>query len=265
MLLGIFDSGFGGITVLNQVLKRHGNVPVLYLADTARVPYGNKTTLEIRSIAREVVSWLESQNISALLVACNTTNSLALDLVKKISSVPVFTLINSASQMIREKRVGVLATQATISSNAYKETIHFYYPETFIVQQSCPELVPLIESGHLNSTQLRKVAMNYLAPLIKQEVDSIIMGCSHYPLIEPVLKQLLPSHVRLIDPAIGISRKLDSILGPPKSATSSSISLSNTRIVSTSDPEKFAYQARSWIDNVPEIKRISLLTKTCLF
>ena len=157
--LGIFDSGVGGFTVLKRVLERHGNLPCLYLGDSARVPYGEKTVSEIRVIAEEVVQWLMEKNVSIVLIACNTTNSLALDVVKRVADVPVIGLIETSVEMISEDRVGVLSTPATASSCAYGNQIKSYRPGTIVVEQGCPALVPLIESGQLSNDELPVLLM----------------------------------------------------------------------------------------------------------
>ncbi len=126
----MFDSGVGGLTVLKRVLERHRETSTIYLADNARMPYGDKSPEEIRSIAVEVTEWLTSQRVSAILMACNTTNSLALDIVERLGGVPVIDLIHSAGAMVCEEKVGVLATQATVSTNLYSKIIKRFRPGT---------------------------------------------------------------------------------------------------------------------------------------
>ena len=263
--LGIFDSGIGGVTVLKRVAERHGDIPCLYLGDSARLPYGERSSSEIRAIAEEVVHWLSEQKVSNVLVACNTTNSLALDVVHRVAGVPVHGLIEAAAEMITENRVGVLSTPATASSFAYSHRIETYKPGTLVLEQGCPELVPFIEAGDLDSNKLRKVLKKYLLPFLAAKVEAVVLGCSHYPLLEPVFRELLPEDVRLLDPAVGLARKLDSILGPPTHSLRSSISLSNTRICVTAQPSRFASRARDWLGNCPEVELVSLRSKACFF
>ena len=165
-LLGIFDSGVGGLTVLNRVIERHGHVSCLYLGDNARVPYGERKPPEIRSIAKEIVQWLSDQGVTAVLVACNTTNSLALDVVERVSAVPVLSLIKAAAEMITEDRVGILAPPATATSRAYKHQIQAFKPNTIVFEQGCPEFVPMIEAGQLCSDEIRMIASEHLKPLL---------------------------------------------------------------------------------------------------
>ncbi len=257
-IFGIFDSGLGGLSVLSRVLERHGELDIVYLGDTARVPYGEKSPSEINQIALEVVSWLMRQNVTHLLVACNTTNSLALDVVKRVANVPIFDLISSTTSMITEQRIGVLATPATVASRAYSNFILAERPQTFVLEQSCPEFVPLIESGQFYGPRIKQLAKDYLDPLIRADVQAVILGCSHYPFLAPLLSELLPSHVRLVDPAIGLAFQLDKVLGPPGSLHRFSKLLASTGIYVTDDPFGFAEAATQLLGIRPEVQLINL-------
>ena len=261
--LGIFDSGVGGFTVLKKVIERHGNVSSLYLGDTARVPYGEKKTSEIRLIAQEIVHWFRVQDVSAILVACNTTNSLAFDIVQKMADLPVLGLINSAAEMITERRVGVLATSATVSSSSYKKHIEALRPGTKVFERACPAFVPLIETGQLCINSIQKFALEYLQPLLDARVEVIILGCSHYPLLMPVLQKFVPADIRIIDPAIGLAHQLDSLLGKPQFSFQHPVLFSNTRFCVTFDPIGFASRATTLIGNRPEVELTSLQPKAC--
>ncbi len=255
---GIFDSGVGGFTVLKRIADRHGDLPCLYLADTARVPYGDKSPEQIRLIATEVVKWFRNKNLSVVVVACNTTNSLAFDVVKNLADVPVLGLIQAGVEMITKKRVGVLATSATISSSAYSDFIKVRRPNSLIYEQSCPAFVPLIEQGQISSKEMRMTAIKYLRPMIENHVEEVVLGCSHYPLLEPLLRDLLPDDVRLIDPAIGLAIKLDKILSNSKFIQKSPFSHSNTRFCVTSDPVDFAKKTNIWLGSYKDVDLVSL-------
>ena len=257
--LGLFDSGVGGLTVLRRILERHGEVACVYLGDTARVPYGNRTPQEIRSIASEVVGWLGLSGVSTVVMACNTTNDLARDVAEaSAGGVPVIGLIDAAASMVRESRVGVLATPATIQSSAYRLTIEAQRPGTLVVEQACPAFVPLIESGDLLSDDLRRIAVGYLEPLLEASVESIVLGCTHYPLLEPLLRQLLPDNVRLIDPAIGVAHSLDAVLGAPSKRPGQRLSLEHVRLCVTADANGFASRATPWLGQRPEVELVHL-------
>ncbi len=263
--IGLFDSGVGGLSVLERVIQRYGDVTCLYLGDTARVPYGEKTRTEIRLIAQEVVEWFSKQDVSAILVGCNTTNSLAFDVVQRVSPVPVLGLINAAVEMISENRVGVLATSATATSSAYKQHIQEARPGTIVFEQPCPAFVPMIESGQISTSSIRQIALQYLTPLFDARVKEVILGCSHYPLLQSVLNELIPKDIRLIDPAIGLAQKLDMFIGIPCPDFQIPISLTNTRFCVTSDSDRFALQVRALLGHFPQVEEVSLQPKACFF
>ena len=251
--LGFFDSGVGGLTVLRRVLERHGDVPCVYLGDTARVPYGNRSPEDIRLIAAEVVAWLRDQQVTTVVMACNTTNALARDVAEGQAGGPVIGLIGAAAAMVRTRRVGVLATPATVASAAYGASIEALHPGAVVIEQACPAFVPLIESGDLSSEELRLVASAYLKPLLDAAVETIVLGCTHYPLLEPLLRQLLPDSVQLLDPALGVARQLDAVLGPPKASPGTRLNLDHCRFCVTADPDSFATRATSWLGARPEV------------
>lgn len=257
-VLGLFDSGVGGLTVLRRVLERHGSVRCIYLGDTARVPYGNRQPREIRSIAAEVVGWLRDQGVTTVVMACNTTNALAKNVAEGQAEVPVIGLIGAGAAMVREERVGVLATPATVASGAYRASIEALHPGALVLEQACPSFVPLIESGDLGSEDLRRVATSYLEPLIDHAVQSIVLGCTHYPLLEPLLRQLLPPEVRLIDPAHGVTHQLDAVLGVPAPSLPAPLPLDQCQLCVTADPGGFASRATPWLGVRPRVQLVHL-------
>lgn len=212
LLVGLFDSGLGGLTVLRQVRALHPAARCLYLGDTARVPYGQRSTQEIRAIAAEVVHWLRLQGVGALLMACNTSNALALDVAEAEAGVPVLGLIDSVAAEIRADRVGVLATPATAASGAYRRAIQACRPAASVLEIGCPAFVPLIEAGDLEAPELRLAAETYLQPLLAAGVETIVLGCTHYPLLTPLLRSLLPAGVSLVDPAHAAASRLVDLL-----------------------------------------------------
>ena len=163
--IGIFDSGIGGFTILNSLLKTRKDVEVFYLADTKRIPFGNKNSKEIRLIAKEICTFFVDKNLDALLVACNTTNACALDILQDKLKIPCFDLINSVSEVIDKQIIGVLATQTTVRSSYYKNAINSKRENTIRFQQECPEFVPEIEKEKLDFNKL-----NYLSNFYSQKV-----------------------------------------------------------------------------------------------
>ncbi len=261
MRIGLFDSGVGGFTVLKKVIESYPNHSFIYLADTARLPYGIKTSKEIIKIAEEISSWFSYQNIDAFLVACNTTNAIALDVIKKNLEVPVFDLIGSVASTIKESRVGVIATPSTVKTKAYTKAILKIKPKTFVIEKSCPEFVPMIEMENINPDEISDVAIKYLQPLLKQKIHSLILGCSHYPLISPLLTQILPTTVKLIDPAEALSLKLKLFMDSKASNYSKQENLADLKFYVTSNLKIFPNKAKHWLNVFPEVNLVSLQKK----
>ena len=173
--IGLFDSGIGGFTILNSLLKTRKDVEVFYLADTKRIPFGNKNSKEIRLIAEEICTFFVDKNLDALLVACNTTNACALDILKDNLKVPCFDLINSVSEIVDKKIIGVLATQTTVRSSYYKKAINAKKKKTIIFQQECPEFVSEIEKEKLNFIKLNYLSDLYLRPLLNENIQECLL------------------------------------------------------------------------------------------
>ena len=264
MRIGLFDSGVGGFTVLKRVVELFPNTSFIYLADTARLPYGVKTSNEIRQIAEEISFWFSQQSIDGFLVACNTTNAIALDVIKNKLDVPVFDLIESVSSTIKESRVGVLATPSTVKTKAYTNAILNFNPTTFVIEQSCPQFVPMIEMDNINSNDITDMAIGYLEPLLKQKIESLILGCSHYPLISPLITKILPSSVKLIDPAEALSLQLKLFMNSKTNNFEKNKFLVDSKFCVTSDPKNFSIRAKNWLNVFPEVNLVSLQKKGCV-
>lgn len=198
--------------MLRQVHALYPHSPCLYLGDTARVPYGQRSKEEIRAIASEVVHWLRLQGVGVLVMACNTSNALALDVAVAEAGVPVVGLIDSLASELTSDHVGVLATPATAASGAYRRSIQACRPSARVLEVGCPAFVPLIEAGDLQAPELRAAATGYLAPLLAANVDTIVLGCTHYPLLRALLAELLPPDVQLVDPALAAAQRLGPLL-----------------------------------------------------
>jgi len=268
--VGLFDSGLGGLTVLRQVHARYPHSASLYLGDTARVPYGERSPDEIRRIAAEVVHWLRLQGIGVLVMACNTSNALALDVAVAEAGVPVVGLIDSVAATLAAASIGVLATPATAASGAYRRAIHACQPAVTVIEVGCPAFVPLIEAGDLEHPELRQAASAYLRPLLEQGVEAIVLGCTHYPLLQPLLRQLLPPEVLLVDPAQAAVARLGPLLASlgelpegeqqqlPRPAP-----LQQCRICVTGCAESFALAAARWLGEIPQVEQVALQGEAC--
>ena len=256
--IGIFDSGIGGFTILKSLLKTRHDVEVYYLADTQRSPYGNKKFQEIRSIAKEICRFFGDKNLDALLIACNTTNACALDILENNLKIPCFDLINSVSEIVNKPIIGVLATRATVSSSYYKNAISSKNTNIKIFQQECPEFVSEIEKEKLDFNKLNYLSDLYLSPLLKNNIQELILGCSHYPLIYNFLRNKVDSNIKIIDPSAASINKFNKHFAIPRTHRYESISYSNVKFFVTSEKENFLKKLNSWLGINKEIRLVNL-------
>lgn len=201
--IGVFDSGIGGLTVVREIIKELPNESIVYLGDTARIPYGTRSKEVIIKFALELVNFLLIKDVKVLVVACNTISANALEEIKKISPVPVIDVI-SATKKIVTGRAGVIATAGTISSGAYASVAKF--------AQSCPLFVPLAEEGMTSGLAVEEIARGYLSGLKKVKIDTLILGCTHYPLLRSVIAKTMGSKVKLIKSGEPTADKLHEFL-----------------------------------------------------
>ena len=256
--IGIFDSGIGGFTILNSLLKTRKDVEVFYLADTKRIPFGNKNSREIRLIAKEICNFFVDKNLDALLVASNTTNACALDILKDNLKAPCFDLINSVSEIVDKQIIGVLATQTTVRSSYYKKAINAKKENMIIFQQECPKFVSEIEKEKLNLDKLNSLSDLYLRPLINRNIEELILGCSHYPLIYDFLRKKLDSTIKIIDPSVALIKKFNESFGIPKTYRYECISLENVKFFVTTERDEFSSKVKFWLGINKEIRLVNL-------
>ena len=256
--IGIFDSGVGGFTILNSLLQTRNDVEVFYLADTKRIPFGNKNYKEIRLIAKEICTFFEDKNLDALLIACNTTNACALDILENNLRIPCFDLINSVSEIVNKQIIGVLATQATVKSSYYKKAISSKKANLKIFQQECPEFVSEIEKEKLDFNKLNYLSDLYLRPLLKKNIQELILGCSHYPLIYDFLRKKIDSNIKIIDPSEELIKKLNESFPIPKTDRYESLSFENIKFFVTSEKDEFSKKVKFWLEINKEIRLINL-------
>lgn len=205
--IGVFDSGVGGLTVVRALMERLPLENIVYFGDTARVPYGVKSVATIEHFTGQIVNYLLGQQVKMLIVACNTMAAVAAQVVKaRAGDVPVLDVIEAgAHAAVRDsgvRRVGVIGTPTTVNSNAYARRMHQLDPGVRVYSQACPLFVPLVEEGWLDHPVTRLTAQEYLRPVLAEEVDSLVLGCTHYPLLKPLLKEVAGEGVRLVDSAL---------------------------------------------------------------
>ena len=201
--IGVFDSGIGGLTTVRELFQRLPHESVVYFGDTARLPWGNKSKQTVTRFSVEIASFLVRQHVKCVVVACNTASSHALDTLSERFGVPVLGVIEPAARAAvaasRHGRIGVVGTLATVGSNAYADAIARLAPAATVHQRACPLFVPLVEEGWLDHPVTRQVAAEYLAELKAADLDSLILGCTHYPMLAPLLQSAVGGDVQLVD------------------------------------------------------------------
>lgn len=216
--IGVFDSGIGGLSVVKHCARLLPDERFVYLGDTARVPYGNKSAETVQSYAAQCAAFLLSHDVKMIIVACNTASALALDMLRSHVSIPVVGVIEPAARKAAAAtangHIGVIGTRATIASDSYARAITRYAGErrVDIHSRPCPLFVPLVEEGWLDSPATRLIAEEYLRPLVSNGIDTLVLGCTHYPLLMPVLSDILPG-VQLIDCGLYAAFEARNVLG----------------------------------------------------
>ena len=214
--IGVFDSGIGGLTVAREIMRNLPSEKIVYFGDTARLPYGSKSKDTIIRYSRQIVRFLQSRNVKAIVVACNTASALALDTLEKEIDIPIIGVVKPgarvAAQATVSKRVGVIATEATIRSGLYTELIQEIDPEISVIGKPCPLFVPLVEEGWRKDPITEMIARRYLEVLQEQDIDTLILGCTHYPLLRKLIGDIMGDKVRLVNPAYETSMVLKKLL-----------------------------------------------------
>jgi len=235
-VIGMFDSGVGGLTVMREILEQLLDVRIVYFGDTARVPYGNRSREELIRFGEEIATFLIGQGAEVIVVACNTSSATALPVLRERFDVPMIGMVEPGARLAVEKtiagRIGLIATETTVRSKAYSTAVsralakgclpedptlreswqQGEQPITLTKAQGCPLFVPLIEAGLSNSSEARGIAKTYLTPLHAAGIDTLILGCTHYPFLEPVLKEILGKDVLIVDPALAVVKELKILL-----------------------------------------------------
>lgn len=214
--IGIFDSGIGGLTVARAIYERLPHESTVYFGDTARVPYGPKSPETVRRYSLEILQWLLAQGVKAVVIACNTSTAHALRALQEATPVPVLGVIKPGARAAIEAGaggpIGVIGTAGTIASDAYSRAIQALAPGLPVIQRACPLFVPLVEEGWFDHPATELVAADYLRELRESCVRSLVLGCTHYPLLRPLLQRVMGSEVRLVDSGQATAAALETIL-----------------------------------------------------
>ena len=214
--IGVFDSGVGGLTVAREIMRNLPSEKIVYFGDTARVPYGSKSKETIIRYSRQIIRFLQQQKVKAIVVACNTASAFALDAVRDEFDIPIIGVIEPgakvAAAQTRNKRVGIIGTVGTVGSGIHAEYLKHLDPEITVFGKACPLFVPLVEEGWLKDPVTVEVANRYLEPLLESGIDTLIMGCTHYPLLRSTVREIMGEGVNLVNPAYETAVELRRLL-----------------------------------------------------
>lgn len=212
-MIGIFDSGVGGLTVVKAIRERIPDHDLIYFGDTARTSYGSKSAEKVVEYAVENINFLVNHGAVIIVMACNTASSLAFEYVRKRFSIPIFEVITPAVEFALKisghLRFGVIGTRATVLSGVYEKKILEKNPEAKIFSRACPLLVPLVEEGWLKKPETAMIVKKYLHPLKIRQIDTLILGCTHYPLLKPLIQRKIGKHVGIVDSSICVAERLE--------------------------------------------------------
>ncbi|WP_438438603.1 glutamate racemase [Hydrogenophilus thermoluteolus] len=261
--IGIFDSGVGGLTVARAVMERLPNEAIVYFGDTARVPYGVKSAQTIRRYAAEITRFLLQQEVKLLIIACNSMAAVAADTVAGLAAgVPVLDVIDAgaraAAEMTRRRAVAVIGTMATVDSGAYARRIHAYAPDVRVHAWACPLFVPLVEEGWVDHPVTEQVAREYLAPLTSEAVDTLVLGCTHYPLLKPLLRRVAGPDVALVDSAVAVAEAAAQVLAEQALLRREAAAPQHHFYVSDKPPRFHTLAERFLARSLPEVERVVL-------
>ena len=214
--IGVFDSGVGGLTVAREIMRQIPNERIVYFGDTARVPYGSKSKDTIIRYSKHIIRFLLTQNVKAIVIACNTASAFALEECKKEVDIPIFGVVKPgakvASEATNNGRIGIIGTEGTINSKIYSEFIHEINPDIEVFGKPCPLFVPLVEEGLLNDPVTDEIASRYLSEFKDKDIDTLVLGCTHYPLIRSTVRRTVGDKVTLVNPAYETAIELRHLL-----------------------------------------------------
>ena len=214
--IGVFDSGIGGLTVAREIMRQIPHEDIIYFGDTARVPYGSKSKDTIIRFSRQIIRFLKTKDVKAIVVACNTASAQALEDIRPELDIPILGVVKPgarvAAEVTKNDKIGVIATSSTIESQLYNRVIHMHNPKAQVFGKACPLFVPLVEEGWLKDPVTKEVACRYLEPLMASGIDTLIMGCTHFPLLRSLLREILGEDVTLVNPAYETTKDLERVL-----------------------------------------------------
>ncbi|HSW86069.1 MAG TPA: glutamate racemase [Rhabdochlamydiaceae bacterium] len=249
--IGIFDSGFGGLTVMKAIKTVMPTENIIYFGDTARLPYGNKSPDAILRYSIENATFLMEQKIKVLVIACNTACAIALEILQKMFDFPIVGVIlpgvEEALQISKTNSIAILGTRATISSGVHQHNFQLRLPNVDLTPIACPLFVPLVEEGYIEHPMTESVAQEYLRPLRRKEVDTVLLACTHYPLLRSIIQKELGQNVSLVDPAMSCAETVRDLL-ISKNLENHQKEMPHYQFFVSDDPEKFRLLGKTFLN-----------------
>lgn len=259
--IGFLDSGVGGLTVVRELMRQLPHEEVVYIGDSARAPYGPRPAEQIRDFTWQLVDFLLTQNVKMIVIACNTATAVAWEEIKERLSIPVLgVILPGASAAIKAStsgKIGIIGTPMTVESDIYREKIENLSPEMRVKSLACPKFVPLVESNELTSSVTKKVVYESLAPLAGQ-VDTLVLGCTHYPLLRPIIQNVMGPEVKLIDSGAECVRDISVLLNYFEINRSRRSAEARHRFYTTANAKSFGDIASHWLQCQIEVEHIEL-------
>ncbi|MGT2887774.1 glutamate racemase [Streptococcus didelphis] len=259
--IGFLDSGVGGLTVVRELMRQLPHEKIVYIGDSARAPYGPRPAEQIREYTWEMVNFLRAQDVKMIVFACNTATAVAWEEVKKALSIPVLGVIlpgaSAAIKVSSQGKIGVIGTPMTVSSDIYREKIQLLAPNIQVLSLACPKFVPIVESNEAKSSLAKKIVYESLAPLVGR-VDTLVLGCTHYPLLRPIIENVMGPDVVLIDSGAECVRDISVLLNYFQINASRDSLLPNHQFYTSAGVESFQEIANSWLDEEINVEDVEL-------
>jgi len=254
-MIGIFDSGIGGLTVVKEIFKHLPDYQLVYFGDTARTPYGNKSKETILKYAIQNTDFLLSKGAKIIIIACNSASAVAADKLKKhFPNTPIFEVITpaveQAAKISKNKKIGVIGTRATIASNIYKDKISTNGDQFEIFGKACPLFVPLAEEGMLKKPVTKLIAKQYLYPIKLKNIDTLILGCTHYPMLKSIIQEKIGKKIKLVDPAEQTTLKLSKFISENKELENNLDKSDNHQFYFSDLSPHLSELAQKWLDKI---------------
>lgn len=260
--IGVFDSGVGGLTVVKEIMNQIPGEDIIYFGDTARLPYGSKSKKTVITYTRQIVRFLMNKDVKAIVIACNTASALALETVKSEVDIPIIGVVKPgakvAASTTRNGRIGVIGTEGTIQSGIYSEILSKTNPKVKVFGKACPLFVPLVEEGLIDDPVTYEMAKRYISVLLEKRIDTLVLGCTHYPLLRKTIRKVVGEDIVLVNPAYETAKSLSEVL-TEKGLRNDSTPKLNHKFYVSDGAEKFRQFANSILPcEVMETKDINI-------